>query len=139
MKENIDIWGVFHDGSIVEIQGTLPNIAIRIEMEYLRNIFPCKGNSFWANINGCQWIEFLNWKSEIRTSNLKEIEEEELEILNVQQTGEEAQIITSSGELKMLYGNLTFKLDTNISLSYQELKVASSKYWNEGDNRPKNS
>jgi hypothetical protein len=76
MKENIAIWKVFHDGSIVEIQGAFPNIALRIEIEYLRNMFPSKGHSFWANVTGCQSMEFYNWKSEIHTSNLKEIEAE---------------------------------------------------------------
>ena len=36
MRENIDIIGIFHDGSVVEINGSLPNISIRIEIEYLR-------------------------------------------------------------------------------------------------------
>lgn len=32
MRVNVDILGVFHDGSIVEIQGALPSISLRIEI-----------------------------------------------------------------------------------------------------------
>ncbi len=74
MRENVDILGVFHDGSIVEVIGALPKISFRIEIEYLRNMFPSEGDSFFANVSGCESIEFYNWEEETRTKNLVEIQ-----------------------------------------------------------------
>ena len=103
MRENIDILGVFHDGSIVEIIGTLPNISFRIEIEYLRNMFPSKGDSFLAHLTGCESIEFYNWENETRSNVLAEIELEEPEILSIKQKGDSAHIICSTGEINVLY------------------------------------
>lgn len=129
MRENIDILGVFHDGSLVEIRGNLPEIVFRIELEYFRNMFSSKGNSFFANISGCKFIEFFNWETESRTQNFSEIEGEELEILSVEQQGEYANIICSTGTLIILYENIEFHLDTGELITYQELAEACNNYW----------
>ena len=129
MRDNIDILGIFHDGYIVEIQHELPNISIRIEIEYLREMFPSKGSSFIANIIGCESIEFLKWESEVRTSDLKSIASEEPEILSVEQIGNSAHIICTEGELDILYSNIEFQLDNGEIVTYQELEDACKKYW----------
>ena len=138
MRDNVDILGVFHDGSIVEVRGELPSISFRIEIEYLRNMFPSEGDSFIAHVKGCESITFLNWENEQRTSSFKEIESEEPEILSIEQNGEIAHIICSTGELDILYNELSFELDTGLSVSFQDLSDASNKYWDDWESR-KNS
>ena len=138
MRENVDILGVFHDGSIVEINGELPIISFRIEIEYLRNMFPSKGDSFLAHLTECESIEFYNWENETRTKNLKEIQAQEPEILNIEQNGEIAHIICSTGELDILYKDIEFNLDSGESITYKELADACNKYWDDWQSR-KNS
>jgi len=138
MRENVDILGVFHDGSIVEILGELPQISLRIEIEYLRNMFPSKGDSFLAHVLGCEFIEFYNWENEARTRDLIGIQKEEPEILSIEQQGDIAHIICSTGELDVLYKNIEFQLDTGVPVTYQELADACNKYWDDWESR-KNS
>ncbi len=92
MGKNVDIPEVFHDGNIVEILGALPKISFRIEIEYLRNMFPSKGDSFLAHVSKCESIEFYNWENEARTKDLAEIQKEEPEILSIEQQGDIAHI-----------------------------------------------
>lgn len=138
MRENVGILGVFHDGSIVEILGALPRIPLRIEIEYLRNMFSPKGDSFLAHISECESIEFHNWENETRTTDLVEIQKEEPEILSIEQKGDIAHIICSAGELNVLYKNIEFQLDTGEPVTYQELADACKKYWDDWESR-KNS
>lgn len=138
MRENVDILGVFHDGSIVEILGAPPRISFRIEIKYLRNMFPSKGNSFLAHLSGCESIEFYNWENETRTSELAEIQKEEPEILSIEQLGDIAHIICSTGELDILYKSIEFQLDSGELVTFQELADACNKYWDDWESR-KNS
>jgi hypothetical protein len=137
MRENIDILGVFHDGSIVEIRGVLPKISLRIEIEYLRNMFSSKGDSFLAHLTECESIEFLNWENENRTTNLKEIATEEPEILSIEQNGDIAHVICSTGELDILYKEIKFQLDSGEPVTYKELADACNKYWDDWESRKK--
>jgi len=138
MRENVDILGIFHDGSIVEILGAQPKISLRIEIEYLRNMFPSKGDSFLAHVSECESIEFYNWENETRTKDLAKIQKEEPEILSIEQQGDIAHIICSTGELDVLYKNIEFQLDTGEPVTYQELADACNKYWDDWESR-KNS
>lgn len=138
MRENVDILGIFHDGSIVEILGALPKISFRIEIEYLRNMFPSEGDSFLAHLSECESIEFYNWENETRTKDLAEIQKEEPEILSIEQQDDIAHIICSTGELDVLYKNIVFQLDTGEPVTYQELAEACNKYWDDWESR-KNS
>ncbi len=135
MRENVDILGVFHDGSIVDIGGALPRISFRIEIEYLRNMFPSRGDSFLAQLSGCESIEFYNWENETRTKDLAEIQSEKPEILSIEQKGDIAHIMCSTGELDVLYKDIEFHLDSGESVTYKELADACNKYWDDWESR----
>ena len=137
MRKNIDILGVFHDGSIVEIMGSLPELTFRVEIEYLRNMFPSDGDSFLLQFSGCKHIEFLDWETEIRTKDLKEIQDKDLEILSVEQREDIAHIICSTGELDILYKDVGFKIDSGEEISDQELMDAGTKYWDDWSKKSK--
>src|SRR5262249_402687 len=130
MRENVEILDVFHDGSIVEIRGTLPTIMLSIEIPYLRNMFPGEGNSFWVKIFGCESIEFYNWEEGTRTKDLNSIQSEEPEILSVEQKGDIEQITCTKGEVEILYREMDFQLDSGDGVSFKELADGCSRYWN---------
>ena len=135
MKEIIEVWNIFHDGSIVEIKGSLPDVSIRIEISYLRNMFPGKGDSIWVHLIGCSTFEYLIWEEERKTSSLDEIQSFEPEILSVKEHGEMAHIICVEGELDLIYKRILFSLDTDTSVTIAELDKACNKYWDEWGNQ----
>ena len=135
MRENIDILGVFHDGSIVEIVGELPNISLRIEIEYLRNMFSPQGSSFMAQVSGCEHLEFYHWENDSRINVPSEIQEIETEILSVKQRGDVAHLMCTTGELEILYKDIVFQLDSGESVTYKALDEASNKYWDDWQSR----
>lgn len=129
MEEKIEVWKLFHDGSIIEVKGDLPNPSLRIQISYLREIFPSKGDSFWAHFQNCTLIEYLNWEEETKERSLEKIAHQEPEILNVSQVGKMACIVCSSGELHLIYESIHFTLDSGIAISMNELRNASHTYW----------
>jgi hypothetical protein len=131
MRDNIDILGVFHDGRIVEILGALPKLSLRIEIEYLRNMFEPKGNSFLVHLSGCESIEFYNWDNEARIKDLTEIQKEKPQILSIEQQGDLAHIFCSTGELNILYKDLEFQLDSGEPVTFQALENTCTRYWDD--------
>ena len=119
----------------MEINGSLPRISLRIEIQYLRSMFESQGNSIIAHIEGCTSISFLNWETEHETVVLKEIEQESPEILSVEQKGDVAHIICSTGELDILYKDISFELDDGNIISAKELGDACELYWNDWKSR----
>ena len=91
--------------------------------------------SIIAHIEECTSISFLNWDTENETVVLKEIELESPEILSVEQKGDVAHIICSTGELDILYKGISFELDDGNIISAQELGDACELYWNDWESR----
>lgn len=135
MKNNIDLWGVFHDGSVVEVAGSLPSVRMEIEIEYLRNMFPVKGKAFIATLVGCELIEFYDWDSDTVIHDISVISSKEPEILNVKEVDGAAHITCATGVLKLKYRDIQFMLDTGESVTYEELDGACSKYWEDWQSR----
>lgn len=131
MRENIDILGVFHDGTVVEVRGVLPELTLRIEIEYLRRMFSLEGNSFLVKVKGCESIEYWDWDADTRTCDLSEIESAEPEVLYVEQRGETAYLSCVNGELEIVYKELQVQLDTGASVSFEDLGAACDRYWND--------
>ncbi|MCU7805486.1 MAG: hypothetical protein KZQ96_20035 [Candidatus Thiodiazotropha sp. (ex Lucinoma borealis)] len=139
MDEIIEVWNIFHDGSIVEAKGSLPNLSLRIEIQYLRDMFPGNGDSFWAHINGCTHIEYLNWEEDQKEKTLKAIIEQEPEILDVSQIDNMVHIVCVNGELDLVYEGISFEIDSGSPVSIEELDKGCNAYWNEWEKRGKST
>lgn len=135
MRENIDILGVFHDGTIVEVRGALPELSLRIEIEYLRRMFSLDGDSFLLQMQGCESIEYWDWDTDTRIRDFSKIASAEPEVLRVEQRGESAHILCANGELEITYKELQVQLDTGEPVSFEALGVACNKYWNDLSSR----
>lgn len=131
MEEEIEVWNIFHDGSIVEVKGDLPDISLRIEIPYLRNMFPGEGDSFWAHIKGCYHLKYLNWDDDKREASPNKIFEQEPEILSVKQIEGVAHITCVSGELDMAYETISFSIDTGVAVTIDELDKQCNSYWDD--------
>ena len=56
---NSKVWEIFHDGSIIQAIGSLPGeVALTVEISYLRNMFPGQGECFKLLLSGCTKLEY---------------------------------------------------------------------------------
>ena len=97
-----------------------------------------KRGAIWLNryaLSGCESIEFYNWETRARTKDLEEIQSEQAEILSIEQQGDIAHILCSTGELNVLYKDIEFQLDSGESVTYKELIDACNKYWDDWGSR----
>jgi hypothetical protein len=122
-------WGVFHDGVIQAIEGTIPgNLVLTIEIGYLRAMFEGEGSSFRVNLDGCTKMRYSEYDEE-PTVDLDRIREREPEILYV--TSEQPLVLDCvMGPLELEYERMTVTLDNGAEVSEKELVNASELYWN---------
>jgi hypothetical protein len=137
MDKIIEVWNIFHDGIIVEAKGVMPNLSLRIEIQYLRDRFPGVGDSFWAHIQGCTHIEYLNWENDQKQRLLKTIVEQEPEILEVSQIDNMAHIVCANGELDLVYEAISFEIDSGAPVSIEALDKGCNAYWDDWEKRGK--
>jgi hypothetical protein len=129
MKEKIEVWNIFHDGSIVNIQGSLPDLVLTIEILYLRHMFSKDGESILVRLRNCSIFEYQDFDSNTQISNFSEVATLEPEILSVQEIDGLAQILCVSGNLRIKYKDISFELDNGSSVDIPELDKACNEYW----------
>lgn len=129
MNKNIDILGVFHDGTIVESKRKNSTISFRIDIEYLREMFNDKGSSIWVHLDGCDKIEFQLYGSNDLIIDPYEIAKAEPEILYVNEQEDIASVECAEGILRLSYKKIGFTLDSGEDISIEQLGKASEKYW----------
>lgn len=125
-----DIWGVFHDGYIKRIEGCVPgDVRLEIEIPYLRAMFKEPGERFVVELRACRQLQYTE-SGRGTISDLSVIESLSPEILYV--NSEEPVVIDCvMGTLELQYLGLEIKLPSGVSLSYDDLEEASSRYWQE--------
>lgn len=129
MEEKIEVWNIFHDGSIVEAKGFLPSISLRIEIPYLRTMFPGQGTSFWAHLSGCTHFTYSAWDRVTPLENPSAIARQEPEILDVAQMGNMAHIVCVDGDLELVYESIRFEIDSGAEITIDELDRECRGYW----------
>ncbi|MEM8717540.1 MAG: hypothetical protein AAGE92_17505, partial [Cyanobacteria bacterium P01_G01_bin.4] len=113
-----DLWNSFHDGSIVEVRGELPNISLRVEIQYLREKLPGAGDSIWIHLKNCTLIRLTAWESE-RETQLGDINaEHDFEILNAKTVDDSIHIFSPNGQLELTYTGSNLELDSGHVISW---------------------
>ena len=122
-------WGVFHDGVIKAIDGTVPGtLVLTIEIGYLRAMFDGEGSSFKVHLTGCTKMRYSDYDEE-PTIDLEIIREREPEILYV--TSEQPLVLDCvMGPLELEYEQVSVELENGVQVGEQELISASELYWN---------
>ncbi len=136
MAEKYDVWNLLHDGEIADISGSMPEMRLRIAIPYLRDMFPCGGDSFFVSIHGCRIFRFVDWERG-RLLPASKIVALETEILSVVLKGNYASVICSDGILALEYQQVSCQLDTGKSITVNELNHACNRYWNQWEKRAK--
>jgi hypothetical protein len=133
-----DIWGVFHDGVIAEIAGTVPGtLRLRLRIRYLRRMFEEPGTNFLIELQGCSRLRFTPY-GEAPTENLKEIEAHTPEVLYVQ-SEDPLTLECAEGVLEVEYNEMHIALPSGSKVTYEALVAASEKYWTEWERGPRNA
>ncbi len=131
-----DIWGVFHDGILKRIEGTIPGtLTLEIEIEYLRGMFDEPGYSFAVEITNCTRFRYNEYEEQ-PTEDVAKILERELEILYV---ASEYPLVLDCvmGTLELEYDALRVMLPSGHEVNYESLVQASEKYWSDWSARMK--
>lgn len=138
MDFQLDIWDIFHDGSIVEVRGELPDIALRIEIQYLIEKLPGDGDSIWIHLKNCTRIRFTVWESEgeIQLGDINV--DDDFEILNSKIDDDSIHIFSPNGQLELTYESSTLELDSGQAISWQTLSQVSQDYWTSFSSHPQN-
>jgi hypothetical protein len=131
---NPDIWGVFHDGSIEAITGSVPGVVeLRIDIEYLRDMFDGGGTHFRVRLGGCSRFEYREYDAQA-TSDFGVIASKEPEVLSVYRL-DPLVLDCREGELELAYDSMEVFLDTGAPLTEKHLRDACERYWDDWDAR----
>jgi len=124
-----NIWGVFHDGEITQINGTVPgDLRLDLEICYLRAQFPEPGHSFTIELTNCTQLQFSEY-DEPPSTCLTHIQERKPMVLYV--TSEEPLVLDCAmGTLELDYSEMHVRLPSGRDVSEQELTAACEQYWN---------
>jgi len=134
---NRDIWGVFHDGVVKLIEGTVPGtLKLEIEIDYLRRMFPEPGDRFVVMLIGCSKFVYAGY-DEPPTEDLSHIQSREPEILYI--TSEQPVVLDcNEGTLEIEYDEMTVGLESGQAVDYETLASACRKYWTDWKSRTSN-
>jgi hypothetical protein len=125
-----DIWGVFHDGVLLRIDGHVPGtIRLDLEIEYLRGMFDEPGTSFRIELNGCTKLVYSEYDQD-PTDDVARIQAREPEILYVS-SEQPLHLGCVMGTLELEYDTMRVILPSGVEVSYASLASASEKYWND--------
>ncbi|WP_018152063.1 hypothetical protein [Leeia oryzae] len=128
---NMDVgfWALLHDGGIEVITGTVPGeVSVEISVRYLRQQFPGEGTGFRVNLSDCTRFTYQEYDSSL-IENIDAIVALSPEILGVGKGEHPVVVNCVMGTLTMSYGAVSLYLDTGEEISFDELVIASKKYW----------
>jgi hypothetical protein len=122
------IWGVFHDGVIKRIDGTVPGqLVLGIEIPYLRAMFEGNGTGFNVRLQSCTKVKYSEY-DEQPIEDLARIQEREPEVLYL--ASEHPLVLDCAmGTLELTYEEMLVTLDSGGHVSEEELAEASELYW----------
>ena len=130
-----EFWGFFHDGVIDRISGSVPgDVIVKIEIEYLRQMFEGDGDGFNVSLTACSKIEYTAY-DRAPTTDMQEIASSEPEILYVNETEPEVILDCAIGRLVLNYADARVSLDSGQQVTRRQLEQATKKYWNDARER----
>ena len=121
---NRDVWGVFHDGYISAIDGTVPGtLKLEITISYLRGMFPEPGNRFLVTLSGCTKFTYCEYDQQ-PIATLAAIVSQEPAIVYVNTT-EPLVLDCTAGTLALEYDRMAVTLESGTAVDEQSLIAAA--------------
>jgi hypothetical protein len=132
--QRIEIWNIFHDGSITAVESEGSGIRIFVSIPYLRRRVQPIGDSFVVKLFGATLCEFRHFDGE--TTTLQEaLEVGEPEIFSTSSDGIPVVIDTTLGQLVLSFDQISFELDSGQAVAFEAIAKAAEGYWQEFENR----
>jgi hypothetical protein len=130
MNPRADIWNILHDGEIAGIKrDSHQKLQLRINIPYLRNMFPGDGEDILLNLENCTLFQMEIWDEEITTSDHKKIVATETEILSTESDDVPVKIFSTNGTLLLDFESFTISLDSGEQITFEELGDTCDLYW----------
>jgi hypothetical protein len=126
---SLELWNILHDGTIAEIKGSLPEIALSVEIGYLRDMFSGQGEAFSLQLNHCRLFEYHLYEEPEGLTPLGEIALLEPEILMARDEDGVIVIGCTKGYLRCRYESFSIRLDTGMPVTFEALGQACKQYW----------
>jgi hypothetical protein len=127
----VAIWNNLHDGEITVMGRSASELAIFVNIPYVRKRFKPAGDSFLLRLRGFRAIEYVDYEGNNRTSDPDEIENRGIEILSTQSSGVPVKISTTQGYLNLDFDVLEIFLDTGQQVEFEAVGLACREYWDE--------
>lgn len=138
MNPRAEIWNVLHDGGIVAIDGKIPgDVSIRINIPYLRKMFPEDGEEIIVRLANCSKLTMTIWDEDITSDEPKRIVATDTEILSTESEDVPVHIITTHGELDVDFEAFSLSLDNGRSITFGDICEACESYWNRWESEAK--
>ena len=126
------IWTVFHDGSIDQIEGTIPGtVSVYVDIEYLRERFSEPGEHFIVTLPDCVKLSFQLYDDEKRIVDLAVIGDECPGILGAEMEGDVCKVFMDNGILELSSADGSIRLDSGREVPLNELLEVATTYWDE--------
>jgi len=127
---NPDVWGIFHDDSIVGIAGAVPVTAVcQVSIPYLRRMFDGDGDCFLLTLTHCTHLCYSSFQDP-PTTDLARIVAYEPEILYIKTTYPVV-LYCAEGVLELTYDDIAIALDSGVEVTYEQLVAACKRYWDD--------
>ncbi|MEH7356175.1 hypothetical protein V7150_21905 [Neobacillus drentensis] len=133
-NEQKDVFNIFHDGTINDLYRTSNSLMLKIEIEYLAEMINENFNCFYCELVNCEKFSFRFWSDNNKCTDLEEIKNYELEIIDAKLSGEE--LIVSCRNEEIIGGNLHIKTQriklfnqVKSAIPLNELSEIYRSYW----------
>jgi hypothetical protein len=122
------LWGVFHDGEIVSVSGSVPgDLDVYIKLEYIREQFLEAGNAFRIHITACDMLCFKSFSTNEVLHGVVAVAAQDLEILRSKLDADVLEVVTTSGLLRIRYGSEALFLDSGRALPFSDVAAAANR------------
>ena len=123
-----EFWALLHDGGIESIAGKIPGtVSLEVSIRYLRQQFPGEAG-FKVVLSDCDQLVYQEYDSS-PVEDFDEVVGLEPEIVDVEKGTYPVVVNCVMGSLKVSYGAASIYLDSDDSVSLDELAAASKAYW----------
>lgn len=123
-----DLWNMFHDGSIVSIDGSVPgDVRLFVDIPYVREMLPGTGQGFEVVITDCTRLSFAQWDRPAIT-DLRAMARLAPQILSAE-AKDCIEVACAEGMLVLQYGAASVFIDGQQPISMEDLGHACEGYW----------
>lgn len=124
-EEPTDIWDLFHDGTIKDVQeNTRGNLVLTIELEYVRERFDEEFKYFLLELHESSLFEYFPSIGDIKAvKDLPSILKYDLWMTDVEKKNDQILVYCADGILKTKYKDYSIFLDTGTKVSTHDLGI----------------